>query len=116
LRLSLVLCRFRMETGSLIVQELLADLGLGPLTARSVPHQVFGMLLIDGLSRQEEAVVTSISRFLDPVPLFGGSAGDGLAFGVTCVFANGTFHTNAAVLALIETNHPFSVFKFDHFR
>jgi hypothetical protein len=107
--------RFRMEEGSHVVQELLADLGKGPLTARSVPHQVFGMLLIDGMSRQEEMVVSSISRFLDPVPLFGGSAGDGLDFGVTWVFAKGTFHTNAAVLALIETKHPFSVFKLDHF-
>ncbi|MGE3872352.1 MAG: nitric oxide-sensing protein NosP [Parvibaculaceae bacterium] len=116
IRLIRGLDRFRMEEGSHVVQELLADLGKGPLTARSVPHQVFGMLLIDGMSRQEEMVVSSISRFLDPVPLFGGSAGDGLDFGVTWVFADGAFHTNAAVLALIETNHPFSVFKLDHFR
>jgi len=116
IRLIADLDRFRMEAGSLVVQELLTDLGLGPPTARSVPHQIFGMLLIDGLSRQEEVVVSSISRFLDPVPLFGGSAGDGLDFGATWVFADGGFHTNAAVLALIETNHPFNVFKFDHFR
>jgi hypothetical protein len=115
IRLVLDLDRFRMEAGSLMVQELLGDLGIGPLTARSVPHQVFGMLLIDGLSRQEEVVVSAISRFLDPVPLFGGSAGDGLDFGKTWVFAEGAFHTNAAVLALIETSHPFSVFKLDHF-
>jgi hypothetical protein len=108
--------RFRMEEGSHAVQELLSDLGSAPLTARSVPHQIFGMLLIDGLSRQEEVVVSSISRFLDPVPLFGGSAGDGLDFGTTWVFAKGSFHTNAAVLALIETNYAFSVFKLDHFR
>jgi hypothetical protein len=107
--------RFRMEVGSTVVQELLSELGIAPLTARSVPHQVFGMLLIDGLSRQEEVVVSSVSRFLDPVPLFGGSAGDGLDFGITWVYANGGFHTNAAVLALIETSHPFSVFKLDHF-
>jgi hypothetical protein len=116
IRLISDLDRFRMEAGSIVVQELLGDLGLGPPTARSVPHQIFGMLLIDGLSRQEEVVVSSISRFLDPVPLFGGSAGDGLDFGVTWVFAEGAFHTNAAVLALIETTHPFSVFKLDHFR
>jgi hypothetical protein len=116
IRLICDLDRFRMEAGSIVVHELLGDLGLGPPTARSVPHQIFGMLLIDGLSRQEEVVVSSISRFLDPVPLFGGSAGDGLDFGVTWVFADGAFHTNAAVLALIETSHPFSVFKLDHFR
>ena len=108
--------RFRMEHGNEVVQDLFADLGMAPLTVRSIPHQTFGMLLIDGLSRQEEVVVSSISRFLDPVPLFGGSAGDGLDFGVTWVFAHGAFHTNAAVLALIETSCAFSVFKFDHFR
>jgi hypothetical protein len=114
-RLVLDLDRFRIEAGSMMVQELLGDLGIGPLTARSFPHQVFGMLLIDGLSRQEEVIVSAISRFLDPVPLFGGSAGDGLDFGKTWVYAKGAFHTNAAVLALIETSHPFSVFKLDHF-
>jgi hypothetical protein len=108
--------RFRMERGNEVVQDLFADLGIAPLSVRSVPYQTFGMLLIDGMSRQEELVVASISRYLDPVPLFGGSAGDGLDFGVTWVFADGAFHTNAAVLALIETDCPFSVFKLDHFR
>jgi len=116
IRLIPQLDRFRMELGNDAVQDLFADLGLAPPTMRSIPHQLFGMLLIDGMSRQEEVVVSSISRFLDPVPLFGGSAGDGLDFGVTWVFADGAFHTNAAVLALIETNCPFSVFKLDHFR
>jgi len=116
IRLIPELDRFRMEHGNEVVQDLFADLGMAPLTVRSIPHQTFGMLLIDGLSRQEEVVVSSISRFLDPVPLFGGSAGDGLDFGVTWVFAHGAFHTNAAVLALIETSCAFSVFKFDHFR
>lgn len=116
IRLIAGLDRFRMEQGNIVVQELFADLGLAPLSVRAIPHQTFGMLLIDGMSRQEEVVVSSISRFLDPVPLFGGSAGDGLDFGTTWVFAEGAFHTNAAVLALIETECPFSVFKLDHFR
>lgn len=116
IRLIPELDRFRMERGNEVVQDLFADLGMAPLTVRSIPNQTFGMLLIDGLSRQEEVVVSSISRFLDPVPLFGGSAGDGLDFGATWVFAHGAFHTNAAVFALIETSCAFSVFKFDHFR
>jgi hypothetical protein len=60
-------------------------------------------------------VVSSLNRFLDPIPLFGGSAGDGLNFGQTWVFANGAFHTNAAVLTIVQTSCPFHVFKFDHF-
>ena len=46
------------------------------------------MLLIDGLSRREESSVSDQPLFsIGDVPLFGGSAGDGLDFGVTWVFA-----------------------------
>src|SRR6185436_6109379 len=56
IRLIPELDRFRMEHGNEVVQDLFADLGMAPLTVRSIPHQTFGMLLIDGLSRQEEVV------------------------------------------------------------
>jgi hypothetical protein len=109
------LARFGMEQGQDIVHAALQGLGLPAPTARSVPAQTFAMLMIDGMSKQEEVVVTSLNRFLDPIPLFGGSAGDGLAFGKTWVFAEGAFHTDAAVLAVFQTACPFKVFKFDHF-
>ena len=106
---------FSMETGSDVVHAALGGLGLSFPTARHVPAQTFAMLLIDGMSMQEEVVVSSLNRFLDPIPLFGGSAGNGLDFGQTFVFAEGEFHESAAVLTVFETSCPFEVFKIDHF-
>jgi hypothetical protein len=73
------------------------------------------MLLVDGMSKQEELVVSSLNRFIDPIPLFGGSAGDGLNFKSTWVYALGKFHSDAAILTLFHTSCPFKVFKLDHF-
>jgi hypothetical protein len=106
---------YRMEQGEHIVSESLAALGHGLPNAKSVPSQAFAMLLVDGMSKQEEVVVSSLNRFLDPVPLFGGSAGDGLNFGKTWVYHNGTFHDDAAILTVFQTTCPFKVFKLDHF-
>jgi hypothetical protein len=106
---------FSMETGSDVVHTALNGLGLSFPTVRHVPAQTFAMLLIDGMSMQEEVVVSSLNRFLDPIPLFGGSAGNGLEFGQTFVFAEGEFHDSAAVLTVFQTSCPFEVFKIDHF-
>jgi hypothetical protein len=106
---------YHMEQGEHIVQQSLAGLGLGLPNAKSVPAQTFAMLLIDGMSKQEEVVVSSLNRFLDPVPLFGGSAGDGLSFGKTWIYCNGAFHDDAAILTVFQTSCPFKVFKLDHF-
>lgn len=106
---------FGMETGGDIAHAALSGLGISAPSAKVVPSHVFSILLIDGMCKQEELVVASLNRFLDPIPLFGGSAGDGLDFGTTWVYAKGAFHGDAAVLALVQTSCPFSVFKFDHF-
>jgi hypothetical protein len=74
----------------------------------------FAFLMIDGLSRREEELVTALRIGLGGVPLFGGSAGDGLDFRRTLVLAEGCFHQQAAVLTLIRTRCPVKVFKFDH--
>jgi hypothetical protein len=110
------LAAFSVESGSEVAHAALAGLGLAAPSARAVPAQIFSILLIDGMSKQEELVVSSLNRFLDPIPLFGGSAGDNLDFGATWIYAKGAFHPDAAVLALVQTNCPFSVFKFDHFQ
>ncbi len=106
---------YRMEEGERIVRETLGALDLGLPNAKSVPGQTFSMLLVDGMSKQEEVVVSSLNRFLDPIPLFGGSAGDGLNFGKTWVYCNGAFHADAAILTVFQTTCPFKVFKIDHF-
>ncbi len=78
-------------------------------------EKMFAMLLIDGLAACEESVVSALHRELGPIPLFGGSAGDELSFATTKVLWDGTFHQYSAVLILVATNHPFHVFKTEHF-
>ncbi|GAA6182618.1 FIST N-terminal domain-containing protein [Shimia sp. NS0008-38b] len=74
----------------------------------------FAFLMVDGLSTREDALAADLAMGLGPVPLFGGSAGDGEAFGKTHVFFDGAFHSNAAVLIQARTNCPVHVFKVDH--
>ncbi len=75
----------------------------------------FAFLLIDGLTMSEEKVVSSLHQSLSDVPLFGGSAGDGVTFKRTFVYADGKFRTDAAALTLVGTKDPFHVFKTEHF-
>jgi hypothetical protein len=106
---------FSMVDAGAVVHKALDGLGLGLPSARLVPSQTFAMLLVDGLSKQEEALVSGLNRYLDPIPMFGGSAGDGLRFRQTLIFAQGRFHRNAAALTVFHTSCPFQVFKLDHF-
>lgn len=74
----------------------------------------FAFLLIDGLSRREDELVTALRLGLGTIPLFGGSAGDGLDFRETFVLVDGRFRTDAAVLVLLRTRCRIEVFKFDN--
>ena len=80
-----------------------------------VDGNTFAFLVIDGLSRREEWVVSALYLALGDVPLFGGSAGDQLRFKHTHVYFDGAFHADAAVLLLVSTRCPFSVFRTEHF-
>ncbi len=75
----------------------------------------FAMLLVDGLSRREDALAAALSSGIGRVPLFGGSAGDGEAFGETRVLIDGVWQQNAAVVAFVRTACRASVFNLDHF-
>ncbi len=44
-----------------------------------------------------------------------GSAGDDLKFAKTCVYSDGRFRSDSAVLILISTSLPFRIFKTQHF-
>lgn len=74
----------------------------------------FAFLMIDGLSLREDQVVASLRLGLGGIPLFGGSAGDGMAFRTTRVLVDGAFREDAAVLAILRSRCPVKVFKFDH--
>ena len=72
-------------------------------------------ILADGLSKQEEMLVATLEAALGQVPVFGGSAGDNLAFEETFVLHEGRFCSNAALLLLVETDLEFRGLGFDHF-
>lgn len=74
----------------------------------------FAFLLVDGMSVREDEVAPVLAAGLGPVPLFGGSAGDGTRFGSTRVLAGGRLLGNAAVVALIRTNCGVRVFSLNH--
>ncbi len=74
----------------------------------------FNFVLIDGLSKREDALTSGLAMGLGPVPLFGGSAGDGTDFEETFVLFDGQAYRNAAVLAQFRTRCPVRVFKTDH--
>ncbi|WP_299846544.1 FIST N-terminal domain-containing protein [uncultured Roseovarius sp.] len=69
----------------------------------------------DGLSKQEDMLVAALETGLGDMPVFGGSAGDALEFKETSVLHGGQFHTNAALVLLLETDMEFTGLGFDHF-
>ena len=76
----------------------------------------FAFLLVDGLSVREDELAAALARGLGPVPLFGGSAGDGTQFRATHVLAGGQILSNAAVVTLVRTAARVKVFSLDHLR
>lgn len=107
------LANFRVEDGRRLGNELRQEL------TREVPESngqhSFGLLLIDGMCKREDVVMSAIYASLDNIPVVGGSAGDGLSFGKTWVFCDGRAHTDAAVLIILTTSLPFRLFKCDNF-
>ena len=74
------------------------------------------LIFADGLSKQEDILVAALEVGLKDIPVFGGSAGDGLRFERTQVLRNGAFHSDAALLLLLETDLAFCGLGFDHFQ
>ncbi|MFK8068306.1 MAG: FIST N-terminal domain-containing protein [Gammaproteobacteria bacterium] len=78
-------------------------------------NEMFGFLLIDGLSMMEEHVAADLHSALCGVKIIGGSAGDSLTFTKTSVFSGGKFQSGTAAIALIESKANFKVFKEQHY-
>ncbi|MGH1356164.1 MAG: FIST N-terminal domain-containing protein [Thalassovita sp.] len=84
--------------------------------ARQTPdwHSECAMLLVDGLTMHEDELTSHLSLGVGPVPLFGGSAGDGDRFEKTYVLHDGSAYTNAAIVVQIRTKCEIEVFNSDH--
>lgn len=104
---------FELARGERAIHDLFYDMAIRGLEPRA--GNTFGFLLVDGLSLKEESVVSSLSKQLRGIPLFGGSAADGVEFGRTFVYHEGAFRRDCAVVTLVQTDHPFTVFKTQHF-
>lgn len=76
----------------------------------------FAMLLVDGLTMHEDELTSHLSLAVGPVPLFGGSAGDGDRFEQTFVVHDGHAYRNAAIVVQIRTQCQIEVFNSDHLR
>lgn len=74
------------------------------------------LVLVDGLSHREELLTMTAQESLGDIELIGGSSGDGLAFRETGVFFDGSFHKDAAVIAILSSSKPLHVFSINHYR
>ncbi len=99
--------QFKIATGQSVAQELLQRL------ERQAPQANADNSF--GLSVREEAVTRALQSALGGLPLAGGSAADGLGFGITHVYSEGRFHADCALLTLVSTRLPFKLFKTQHF-
>ena len=104
---------FQVSRGRAIADALADQLGRPgqPLD----PKTHFAMLLVDGLSTNQEAILSSLNRSLDPIPLFGGSAGDDMRLQQAHVYHGGRFWPDAALLTLVRTQHAFKAFRCQHY-
>lgn len=104
---------FQFEQGDHAAATALEAIAMRGLTVDG--EHTFGFLLVDGLSMQEEGLVSALYRNLGNIQLFGGSAGDGTRFERTFLYHDGKFHSDCAVFALVCSRYPFTVFKTEHF-
>lgn len=105
--------QFKIAMGQPLAQELLHR--LESQAPRANASNSFALLLIDGLSVREEPVTRALQNALGGLPLAGGSAADGLNFGITHVYFKGRFYADCALLVLVSTPLPFKLFKTQHF-
>jgi hypothetical protein len=98
---------------SAALDSLAAQMG-SPLAELDLDTHV-GLILVDGVSGAEEAIIERIGDLTD-IPFVGGSAGDDLAFCKTLVAANGRAFEHAAVLALLRVPAGYEVIKTESFR
>lgn len=74
----------------------------------------FAFVMVDGLSIREDELTAAMGPGLGPVPLFGGSAGDGTRFSATFVLQDGRFRQGWAVVLLVRTACKVRVFSLNH--
>ena len=103
-----------LQPDALIGQVIRARAAL--MQARPGWAHEFAFLLVDGLSVREDQLAAALAPGLGPVPLFGGSAGDGTRFGRTFLIDDTRILGHAAVLLMVRSACRARVFNLDHLR
>jgi hypothetical protein len=75
------------------------------------PERYVGIVLMDGLSNNEERVNELLGQAAPFLTFVGGSAGDDLAFERTSVFLDGAGADDGAALLVLEMEVPFAITK-----
>ncbi|MDB6179254.1 FIST C-terminal domain-containing protein [Paracoccus sp. Z330] len=89
--------------------------GMQKSFAAKADRELFGLLLVDGMAGQEDALVATIDAALPAVPTLGGSAGDGLNFNKTFLLLGDEVVSNAALFVMVETTLAVREVTFAHF-
>ena len=105
---------FSLTDAQMLVDQLIS--GCRHHEIAPIKGNTFALTLLDGLSIQEENVLVTLNSALGSIPNFGGSAGDDIHLAKTHVFYGGEFHTDAAVVMLVNTVYDFEVFSTHHMR
>lgn len=104
----------RLDTREVVSQLLAARQALGR-RAEAFPNEL-ALLLVDGISGREEALIAALAGGLGQVPMIGGSAGDAQNAGQfrdARVLANGRRLDSGAVLCLLRSQGQFRHFSLD---
>lgn len=104
--------QFNLQDAQGLVDNLLATFRQASLAP--VKGHTFAITLLDGLSSREELVLATLNAALGSIPHFGGSAGDDERLANTHVYFQGQFHTNAAIVLMVNTPLDFRVFSTHH--
>lgn len=78
-------------------------------------ERLFGFVLMDGLSVNQEQALAWLYHACEGIPLVGGSAADDFRFAETKVYWDGAFVSDAALFTVVATTLPFHTFKTQHF-
>jgi hypothetical protein len=95
------------------IERLASQLG-GPLRALDCETHA-GLVLVDGLSGAEEALMDRLGDAAD-FPFIGGSAGDDAAFQRTWVSVDGRAYDHGAIVAVLDLPHGYEIVKAQSFR
>jgi hypothetical protein len=106
------LANFSFSDAQLLVQDMLD--GCRARQVAPIKGNTFALTLLDGLSVQEERLLRLLNAHLGSIPLLGGSAADNMCHNKTHVYHNGRFHTDAAILLLVNTAFDFEAFSIHH--